>query len=161
MKFYQYRTKDKKVTAFQHEGRLGTTKQRYELPLFFASIRQALRRWKALVLGSLNMQFQQDWPKGKKRRLFNFFARKLRKNCSTELYNGPLEGSTTFLYCSSLDSTSLKTYRSAELKYAILRTGRKNKILRCSCLFLSTVFKHALLEGSTFYFNTAAQAVYR
>ena len=39
---------------------------RCELPLFFAGIRQARRRWKALDLLSLNMQFQQDWPKDKK-----------------------------------------------------------------------------------------------
>ena len=38
----------------------GTTHKKCELPLFFAGIRQAVRRWKALNLGSLNMQFQQD-----------------------------------------------------------------------------------------------------
>ena len=37
-----------------------------ELQLFFAGIGQALYYWKALDLGSLNMQFQQDWPKDKK-----------------------------------------------------------------------------------------------
>ena len=47
---------------------LGTTPppKRCELQLFFAGIRQAVRRLKALHLGSLNMQFQQDWPKDKK-----------------------------------------------------------------------------------------------
>ena len=34
--------------------------------LFFAKIRQAIRRLKAIQLGRLNMQFQQDWPKDKK-----------------------------------------------------------------------------------------------
>ena len=37
-----------------------TTHKKCELPLIFAAIRQAIRRWKALNLGSLNMQFQQD-----------------------------------------------------------------------------------------------------
>ena len=51
----------------QHEGSgLEPPTKRSELPLFFAAIRQAERRWKALDLGSLNMQFQQDWPKDKK-----------------------------------------------------------------------------------------------
>ena len=37
-----------------------------ELPLIFARIGQAVRRWRALELVSLNMQFQQDWPKDEK-----------------------------------------------------------------------------------------------
>ena len=46
-----------------------------ELPLFLAPLGQAalgqvIRAWKALDLGSLNMQFQQDWPKDKKLQLF-------------------------------------------------------------------------------------------
>ena len=45
---------------------LGTTPIRCELSLFFAAIGQTTRRWKALDLGSLNMQSQQDWPKDKK-----------------------------------------------------------------------------------------------
>ena len=40
--------------------------KRCELPLIFAAIGQAERRWKALHLGSLSMQFQQDWPKDNK-----------------------------------------------------------------------------------------------
>ena len=45
---------------------------------------------------------------------------------------------------------SMENYRLAELKYAIFSTtGRKTKKLPCSKLFLSTVFKHGLLEGST------------
>ena len=51
--------------------------KRCELPLFFAAIGQAVRRWKALSLGSLIIQFQQDWPKDKKLQLFKFFTRKL------------------------------------------------------------------------------------
>ena len=53
--------------------------KRCELPLIFAAIGQAIRCWKALNLGRLNMQFQQDWPKDKKLQLFKFFTKKLRK----------------------------------------------------------------------------------
>ena len=52
--------------------------KRCELKLFFVGIRQAVRHRKALDLGSLNMQFQQDRQKDKKQ-LFHFFAGKLRK----------------------------------------------------------------------------------
>ena len=99
------------------------------------------------------MQFQQDWPKDKKMTaLLNFFQ-KTEKFHSTELYDAPLEGSTIFLYRSSLGRTSLDSCRSAELKYAIFsRTGRKTKKLRRSKLFLSMVSKHGLLEGYTFLF---------
>ena len=44
---------------------LGPPPKRCELQLFFAGIRQAVRRLKAVHLGNLNMQFQQDWPKDK------------------------------------------------------------------------------------------------
>ena len=48
----------------------------------------------------------------------------------------------------------MESYRLAELKYAIFsRTGLKTKELRRSNLLLSTVFKHGLLEGSTFLFQ--------
>ena len=48
----------------------------------------------------------------------------------------------------------MESCRLAELKYAIFSgTGRKTKKLRCSKLFLSTVSKHGLLEGSTFLFQ--------
>ena len=43
----------------------GTTPKRCELPLFLAALGQVLCGWKALDLGSLDMQFQQDWPKDK------------------------------------------------------------------------------------------------
>ena len=58
----------------------GTTTKRCELPLFFARLRQAERRWKALDLGSLNMQFQQDWPKDEKITALLNFCRKTYKN---------------------------------------------------------------------------------
>ena len=45
---------------------LGNTPRRCELQLFLAGIRQAVRRLKALYLGRLNMQFQQDCLKDEK-----------------------------------------------------------------------------------------------
>ena len=43
----------------------GPTPKRCELPPFFATLGQAVCGWKAFDLGSLNMQFQPDWPKDK------------------------------------------------------------------------------------------------
>ena len=43
----------------------GPTPERCELPLFLAALGQAVGSRKALDLGSLNIQFQQDWPKDK------------------------------------------------------------------------------------------------
>ena len=48
----------------------GPTQKRCEPQLFLAALGQVVRLWKALDLGSLNMQFQQDWPKDKKLQLF-------------------------------------------------------------------------------------------
>ena len=97
------------------------------------------------------MQFQQDWPKDKENdSSFNFLAENLEKFRSTEHYGAPLEGSTIFLCRSSLDSTSIESCQLADLKYAIFSsTGCKTKKLPRSKLFLSMVFKHGLLEGST------------
>ena len=98
-----------------------------------------------------NMQFQQDWPKDKKYSSLNFLQENLEKFRSSELYGAPLEGSTIFLYCSSTCCTSMESCQLAELKYAIFSsTGRKMKKLQHSNLFLWTIFKHGLLEGSTF-----------
>ena len=84
----------------------------------------------------------------------NFLPENLEKFRSSELYGAPLEGSTIFLYRSSLGRTSKESCRLAELKYAIFSTtGRKTKKLPRSKLFLSTVSKHGLLEGSTFLFQ--------
>ena len=96
------------------------------------------------------MQFQQDWPKDKDITALLIFWRKTEKFRSTEYYGAHLEGSTIFLCRSSLGSTAMESYRLAELKYAIFsRAGHKTKRLPCSKLFLSMVFKHGLLEGST------------
>ena len=69
--------------AFDNSGAKAVTcdhpQKRCELTFIFAAIGQAVYRWKALNLGSLNWQYQQDWLKHKKLQLFNFFTRKLRK----------------------------------------------------------------------------------
>ena len=53
----------------------GPTTKRCEPQLFLAALGQVIRRSKAVDLGSLNLQFQQDWPKPQKiTALFNFFA---------------------------------------------------------------------------------------
>ena len=109
---------------------IGTTPKRCELQLFLAGIQQAVRRLKALHLGCLNMQFQQDWPKDKKITALSIFWRKTEKFRSTEHYGAPLEGSTIFLCRSSLGSTEMESCRLPELKYAIFSTtGRKTKKL--------------------------------
>ena len=96
------------------------------------------------------MRFQQDWPKDKKLQLFQFLAEKLEKFRSTELYGAALEGSTNFLCRSSLGCTSIESCQLADLKYAIFsRTGCKTEKLPRWKLFLSMIFKHGLLEGST------------
>ena len=100
------------------------------------------------------MQFQQDWPKEKNYSFFNFLPENLENFRSTELNDAPLEGSTIFLYRSSTGRMSLESCPLAELKYAIFgRTGRKTKKLRRSNGFPTTVFKHGLLQGSTFLFQ--------
>ena len=100
------------------------------------------------------MQFQHDWSKDKKYSSFKFLSENLEKFRSTELYDAPLEGSTIFLYRGSLGRTSLESCRLAEWKYAIFsRTGRKTKKLWRSNLFLSTIFKHGVREGTTLLFQ--------
>ena len=56
-----------------------------------------MRRWKTHDLGSLNMQFQHDWPKEKIIATLVFLPENLEKFRSTELHDAPLEGSTVFL----------------------------------------------------------------
>ena len=81
-------------------------------------------------------------------------AENLEKFRSMEHYGAALEGSTIFLCRSSLGSTSIESCHLADLKYAIFSsTGRKTKKLLRSKLFLSMVFKHGLLEGSTLLFQ--------
>ena len=121
-------------------ARLGTTPKRCELQLFLAGIRQAVRRQKAIHLGRLNMQFQQDWPKDKNYSSFNFLAENLEKFRLTELYGAPLERSTIFLCHSSSGCTSMESCQLADLKYAIFSSsGCKTKKLPPSKLFLSMV----------------------
>ena len=86
-------------------------------------------------------------------------AENLENFRSIDHYGGPLEGSTIFLCRSSLGSTAMESCRLPELKYAIFsRTGRKTKKLPRSKLFLLMVFKHVLLEGSTFLFQYSSMA---
>ena len=84
-------------------------------------------------------------------------AENLEKFRSTEHYGAPLEESTIFLCRSSTCRMSMESYRLAELKYAFLRrTGRKTKKLPRSKLFLWTVRKQGLLEGSTILLQYSA-----
>ena len=56
------------------------------------------------------MQFQHDWPKDKKiTALLIFWPETLEKYRSSEIYDAPLEGSTIFLYRSSLGRTSMES----------------------------------------------------
>ena len=103
------------------------------------------------------MQFQQDWPKDQKITALSIFLQKTEKFRSTEHYGAPLEGSTIFLKRISSCRMSMESYRFAELKYAIFsRTGPKTEKLPRSELFLWTVFKHGLLEGSTILLKYSA-----
>ena len=96
------------------------------------------------------MEFQQDAQKIKNYSSFHFLAENLEKFRSTELYGVALEGSTICLCRSSLSCTSIVRCQLSDLKYAIFsRTGCKTRKLPHSKLFLSMVFKHGLLEGST------------
>ena len=96
------------------------------------------------------MQFQQDCPKDKKITALSNFWRKTEKFRSNEHYGAALEGSTIFLCRSSLGCTSIESCQLADLIYAIFSsTGCNTKKLPRSKLFLSMVFKHGLLEGST------------
>ena len=127
------------------------TQKRCEPQLFLAALGH-VRCWKAHILESLNMQLQQDWPKDKSTALLIFLPENLEKHRLTELYDARPKGSTIFLYRSSTSRTPLDSSRLAELRYAIFsRTGCKTKILRRSNLFPLTIFKHGLLEGSTFF----------
>ena len=107
----------------------GPTPKRCEPQLFLAALGQLIRCSKALALGSLVMQFQQDWPKDKEiTALLIFLPENLGKHRSTELYDAPLEGLTIFLYRSSTSRTPLDSSGSGELKYAFFsRTGRNTK----------------------------------
>ena len=103
------------------------------------------------------MQFQQDWPKDKKiTALSIFLAENLENFRTTEHYGAAVEGSIIFLNRSSTCRTSMDSYRLAELIYVFFRTGRKTNKLPRSNLFLCTVLKHGLLEGSTILFQYSA-----
>ena len=116
----------------------GPTPRRCEAQLFLAALGQVIRCSKAVDVGSLNMQFQHDWPKNKKKysSFYFFLPENLEKYRSTELYHVPLEGSTICLYSSSTSGSPLDSSGLAELKYAFFsRTGRNTKKLRRSNRF--------------------------
>ena len=103
------------------------------------------------------MQFQQNWPKDKKITALSIFWRKTEKFRSNEHYGAALEGSTIFLCRSSTCRMSMESCGLADLKYAFFRrTGRKTKKLPLTKLFLWTVLKHGLLEGSTILLQYSA-----
>ena len=107
----------------------GPTPKRCEPQLFLAALGQVIRCLKAVDLGNLNMQFQQDWLKNKKiTALVLFLSENLEKYRSNEFYDAPLEGSRIFLYRNSTSRTLLDSSGLAELKYAFFsRTGRNTK----------------------------------
>ena len=89
--------------------------------------------------------------------LLIFLAENLEKFRSTELYGAPLERSTVFLQRISSCCMSMESYQLAELKYTFFsRTGRNTKKIPRWRLFLWTVFKHGLLEGSTILLQYSA-----
>ena len=127
-------------------ARLGTTPKKVWTATFLCRNLTSRTALESSQLERLKMQFQQDWPKDK----INFLPENLEKVRSTELYGAPLEGSTIFLKRISSCYMSMESYQLAELKYAFFSiTGRKTKKVPRSKLFLWTVFKHGLLEGST------------
>ena len=129
---------------------LGNTPKRCELQLFLAGIGQGWRRWTAHDLGRFNMQFQQDWPKDKKLKLFKFFGWKLRKISLNWAQWCASRGIDNFSSSQLLEYYRVGNCQLAQLKYAFFsKTGRKTKKLRRSKLFLLTVLKHELLERST------------
>ena len=76
------------------------------------------------------MQFQQDRPKDKKLQLFKFFTRKLRKFCSTELYDAPLEGSTILSQCSCMTCAPLETSPLGKLNMQFHQDRTKDRRIR-------------------------------
>ena len=130
-----------------------TTPKRCELPLFFTGLGRAVRPWKALYQGSLNMQFQQDWPKDQQITASESFCTKTnflldkRTSCGSR---GIDKLSSAQLH----EPYAVESSRLAEPKYTFLsRTGRKNKKLCHSKVYRSTILEHGLLEGSTRLFQ--------
>ena len=135
----------------------GPTTKRCEPQLFLAAIGQVIRLWKALDLGSLNMQFQHDWPWDKKiTALLIFFGSKLGKfSLDWALWCASRGINKIFLFQTSTGRTSLQSYRLTELKNAILsRTGRRTKTLRRSKLYQRSL-SNGSLRDRHFYFKSA------
>ena len=111
---------------------------------------------KLLISEASICSFSMIGEKIKKLQLFYFLLVNLEKFRSTELYDASLEGSTIFLYHSSLGRTSMESCRLAELKYAIFRrTGRKTKITALEAFSLDGPSAWAPRGDRQFHFNTA------
>ena len=153
-----HKTKSYGLRKFRHEGCLNSPAwDNPENVWINTFLHQNLTSHVALKSSrswSLNIQFQKDWPKQKKITAILGFCLKTYKNfawLSLELNDAPLEELTIFLYCSSFGPTALQSCRLDPLKNAIFsRTGCNTKKLRRLKHFLSTVFKHGLLEWTTF-----------
>ena len=103
------------------------------------------------------MQFQQDWPKDKKWQLFYFFGWKLRKIsldwalwCVFRGIDNFSKSQVQMLYVNGKLSISWVEIASFS------KTGRNTKKSPLSKLFLWTVFKHGLQEGSTILLQYSA-----
>ena len=107
------------------------------------------------------MQFQQDWPKDEKITALSIFWWKTEKFHSTDHYGAAVEGSTIFLFRSSLGSTSMESCQLADLKYANMQFKqdwpKDTKITALSIFWWkteklrSTDHYGAPLEGSTIF----------
>ena len=94
----------------------------------------------------------------RKLQLFEFLLENFEKFRSIKLHCAPLEESNIFLYRSSLGRKSLESSRLGRPKNAIsegqgVRLENKSHRKCKNWHFPSTIFKHGLLEGSTFWFH--------
>ena len=142
--------------------RLGTTLKRCERQLFFAGIRQAIWRYKAIHLGHLNMQFQQDWPKDEKITDLSIFWRKTYKNFARLSMIVRLQRDRQLFFAAALWAVrqwKAVDYLSWNMQFSAAQDVRlKNYRAR------SSFYRWPLRMGSWrdhhFYFNTAPWPVH-
>ena len=138
----------------RRSGQVRTSQNRWEVLFFLNGESHALQTWptpQTCVQFSNRTSIETLWPYQVVETVLCHASIGVR----CERVWGP-----TFLRRTSKIDTPLESSRLAELKYAIFsRTGHKTKKLQCSKLFLSTVFKHGLLEGSTFLFQYSSMTV--
>ena len=95
--------------------------------------------------------FSRSGQKIKNYSSLKFLPENLRNFHSTERLSCASRGIDNFSLAQLHESRVMESSRLAELKYAFFsRTRRKIEKLRRSNVFPSTIFKHGLLEGSTF-----------